>query len=59
MSLLLEHSSLAHFQPESRQVSLFAFTLKHSMTRRTQRTTKYIFGALAELSEKFIAIYLC
>ncbi|THH19177.1 hypothetical protein EW146_g1956 [Bondarzewia mesenterica] len=30
----------------------------HSMSRRTQRTTKYIFATLAQLSENFIFIYL-
>lgn len=28
------------------------------MSRRTQRTTKYMFGVLAQLSENFIFIYL-
>ncbi|KAH0834092.1 Sodium/hydrogen exchanger family-domain-containing protein [Lanmaoa asiatica] len=30
----------------------------HTMSRRTQRTTKYIFSTLAQLSENFIFIYL-
>ncbi|KAJ3903474.1 sodium/hydrogen exchanger [Lentinula edodes] len=30
----------------------------HTMSRRTQRTTKYIFATLAQLSENFIFIYL-
>ncbi|KAI0248952.1 Sodium/hydrogen exchanger family-domain-containing protein [Lactifluus subvellereus] len=30
----------------------------HTMSRRTQRATKYIFGTLAKLSENFIFIYL-
>jgi sodium/hydrogen exchanger-like protein 6/7 len=30
----------------------------HTMSRRTQRTTKYLFGILAQLSENFIFIYL-
>lgn len=30
----------------------------HSMSRRTQRTTKYMFSILAQLSENFIFIYL-
>jgi sodium/hydrogen exchanger-like protein 6/7 len=30
----------------------------HTMSRRTQRATKYIFGTLAQLSENFIFIYL-
>ncbi|KAI0262726.1 Sodium/hydrogen exchanger family-domain-containing protein [Gloeopeniophorella convolvens] len=30
----------------------------HTMSRRTQRTTRYIFGTLAQLSENFIFIYL-
>ncbi|CED82725.1 sodium hydrogen exchanger [Phaffia rhodozyma] len=30
----------------------------HSMSRRTQRTTKYMFAVLAQLSENFIFIYL-
>ncbi|KZS95680.1 sodium/hydrogen exchanger [Sistotremastrum niveocremeum HHB9708] len=30
----------------------------HTMSRRTQRTTKYIFAILAQLSENFIFIYL-
>ncbi|KAI0742917.1 sodium/hydrogen exchanger [Daedaleopsis nitida] len=30
----------------------------HSMSRRTQRATKYIFSTLAQLSENFIFIYL-
>ena len=30
----------------------------HTMSRRTQRTTKYIFSMLAQLSENFIFIYL-
>lgn len=30
----------------------------HTMSRRTQRTTKYMFGVLAQLSENFIFIYL-
>ena len=30
----------------------------HTMSRRTQRTTKYIFPTLAQLSENFIFIYL-
>lgn len=30
----------------------------HSMSRKTQRTTKYMFGILAQLSENFIFIYL-
>jgi sodium/hydrogen exchanger-like protein 6/7 len=30
----------------------------HTMSRRTQRTTKSIFGTLAQLSENFIFIYL-
>ncbi|KIJ34567.1 hypothetical protein M422DRAFT_233455 [Sphaerobolus stellatus SS14] len=30
----------------------------HTMSRRTQRTTKYIFSILAQLSENFIFIYL-
>ncbi|KAI0077016.1 sodium/hydrogen exchanger, partial [Panus rudis PR-1116 ss-1] len=30
----------------------------HTMSRRTQRTSKYMFGTLAQLSENFIFIYL-
>ncbi len=30
----------------------------HTMSRRTQRATKYIFGTLSQLSENFIFIYL-
>jgi len=30
----------------------------HTMSRKTQRTTKYIFSTLAQLSENFIFIYL-
>ncbi|KAG8701500.1 monovalent cation:H+ antiporter, CPA1 (nhx1) [Ceratobasidium sp. 395] len=30
----------------------------HTMSRRTQRTTKYMFAVLAQLSENFIFIYL-
>ncbi len=30
----------------------------HTMSRRTQRTTKYIFSTLAQLSENFIFVYL-
>ncbi|KIM23903.1 hypothetical protein M408DRAFT_76779, partial [Serendipita vermifera MAFF 305830] len=30
----------------------------HTMSRRTQRTTKYLFSVLAQLSENFIFIYL-
>ena len=30
----------------------------HTMSRRTQRTTKYIFATLAQLTENFIFIYL-
>jgi sodium/hydrogen exchanger-like protein 6/7 len=30
----------------------------HTMSRRTQRTTKYMFSVLAQLSENFIFIYL-
>jgi len=30
----------------------------HTMSRRTQRASKYIFGTLAQLSENFIFIYL-
>ncbi|KAF7299709.1 Sodium/hydrogen exchanger [Mycena chlorophos] len=30
----------------------------HTMSRRTQRTTKYIFSTLAQISENFIFIYL-
>ncbi|ESK93329.1 monovalent inorganic cation transporter [Moniliophthora roreri MCA 2997] len=30
----------------------------HTMSRRTQRTTKYIFATLAQLSENFIFVYL-
>nr|ASF90256.1 hypothetical protein SPAR04614 [Bartheletia paradoxa] len=30
----------------------------HTMSRRTQRTTKYLFAVLAQLSENFIFIYL-
>jgi sodium/hydrogen exchanger-like protein 6/7 len=30
----------------------------HTMSRRTQRTTKYIFAVLAQLSENFIFVYL-
>ncbi|TYJ56407.1 sodium/hydrogen exchanger 3 [Cryptococcus floricola] len=30
----------------------------HTMSRRTQKTTKYMFGVLAQLSENFIFIYL-
>ncbi|KAF8305561.1 sodium/hydrogen exchanger [Clavulina sp. PMI_390] len=30
----------------------------HNMSRRTQRTTKYMFSVLAQLSENFIFIYL-
>ncbi len=30
----------------------------HSMSRRTQRATKYIFSTLAQLSENFIFVYL-
>ncbi|GJE88999.1 sodium/hydrogen exchanger [Phanerochaete sordida] len=30
----------------------------HTMSKRTQRTTKYIFSTLAQLSENFIFIYL-
>ena len=30
----------------------------HTMSRRTQRTTKYIFSMLAQLSENFIFVYL-
>jgi len=30
----------------------------HTMSRRTQRTTKYMFAILAQLSENFIFIYL-
>ncbi|GAA5985606.1 hypothetical protein JCM11641_004988 [Rhodosporidiobolus odoratus] len=30
----------------------------HNMSRRTQRTTRYLFGSLAQLSENFIFIYL-
>ena len=30
----------------------------HTMSRRTQRATKYIFSTLAQLSENFIFIYL-
>lgn len=30
----------------------------HNMSRKTQRTTKYMFGILAQLSENFIFIYL-
>ncbi|THH26390.1 hypothetical protein EUX98_g7804 [Antrodiella citrinella] len=30
----------------------------HTMSRRTQRTTKYIFSTLAQLTENFIFIYL-
>jgi hypothetical protein len=30
----------------------------HTMSRRTQKTTKYMFAVLAQLSENFIFIYL-
>lgn len=30
----------------------------HTMSKRTQRTTKYMFAVLAQLSENFIFIYL-
>lgn len=30
----------------------------HNMSKRTQRTTKYMFSVLAQLSENFIFIYL-
>lgn len=30
----------------------------HNMSHRAQRTTKYLFGILAQLSENFIFIYL-
>ncbi|GAA5917341.1 hypothetical protein JCM6882_001086 [Rhodosporidiobolus microsporus] len=30
----------------------------HNMSHRTQRTTRYLFGSLAQLSENFIFIYL-
>ncbi|PVF92591.1 sodium/hydrogen exchanger [Serendipita vermifera] len=30
----------------------------HTMSRRTQRTTKYLFAVLAQLSENFIFVYL-
>ncbi|GAA6018318.1 hypothetical protein JCM10207_000803 [Rhodosporidiobolus poonsookiae] len=30
----------------------------HNMSRRTQRTTRYVFGSLAQLCENFIFIYL-
>jgi hypothetical protein len=30
----------------------------HTMSRRTQRATKYIFSTLAQLSENFIFVYL-
>lgn len=30
----------------------------HSMSKRTQKTTKYMFAVLAQLSENFIFIYL-
>ena len=31
----------------------------HTMSRRTQRATKYIFSTLAQLSENFIFVYHC
>lgn len=30
----------------------------HNMSRKSQRTTKYMFSSLAQLSENFIFIYL-
>lgn len=30
----------------------------HNMSHRTQRTSRYMFGSLAQLSENFIFIYL-
>lgn len=50
------------FPPGIVSLLFCGITLKHyayhSMSRRTQRTTKYMFAILAQLSENFIFIYL-
>ncbi|KAJ7827902.1 Sodium/hydrogen exchanger family-domain-containing protein [Mycena olivaceomarginata] len=59
MSLLLKHSHLNLYPSiESCLVALLRHYAYHTMSRRTQRATKYIFSTLAQLSENFIFIYL-
>lgn len=52
----------ANFVPGIVSLLFCGITLKHyayyNMSRRTQLTTKYMFSALAQLSENFIFIYL-
>lgn len=56
------HSLQALFTTGIVSLLFCGITLKHyayhTMSRRTQRTTKYMFGVLAQLSENFIFIYL-
>ena len=59
---LCQYKGYANTQPGIVSLLFCGITLKHyayyNMSRRTQLTTKYMFSALAQLSENFIFIYL-